>query len=152
MPPPGVGNSAGESVITFEGPRYAVPGQALGPLPSDYAGLRWGDTAWFMTKDFSSSVCPRGRFGLFNAHSGDITIASEHLFDLKGLSLCTLWSDTAQVLVEGWKKQVRKYATTLAVKQFRVTTFSLDYNAINRMVLKPGGAHIVVNPITVFFR
>ena len=30
---------------------------------------------------------------------------SERLFDLKGLSLFTLWKDNAEVLVEGWEKQ-----------------------------------------------
>jgi hypothetical protein len=105
-------SSGREIKITFED--LHEKGQAMGPLPRGYAGFTWSDSAWFMTKNFSSSV---SRFGLFNAHSKDITIASEHLFDLRGLSLCTLWSDTAQVLVEGWEKQVRKHATTLTLKQ-----------------------------------
>lgn len=147
MTAPDVENGSGETVITFED--LHLQGQALGPLPANYAGFTWSESAWFMTKDFSSSV---SRFGLFNAHSGDITIEGKHLFDLKRLSLCTLWRDTAQVLVEGWEKEVRKYATTLTVKQYSMTSFNLDYHAIDRVELKPGGAHIVVNRITVFIR
>jgi hypothetical protein len=144
---PGAENSGRAIEITFED--LHLKGQAMGPLPSGYAGFTWSEKAWFMTKDFSSSA---SRFGLFNAHSGDITIGSKHLFDFKGLSLCTLWSDTAQVLAEGWEKQVRKYATTLTVKQSSMTPFNLDYHAIDRVELKPGGAHIVVNVIKVFIR
>ncbi len=149
MPTPAAEKSGRAITITFED--LDMHGQPLGPLPRDYAGFTWSDNAWFMTRQFSSMICPGVRFGLFNAHSGDITIESKHLFDLKGLSLCALWSDTAQVLVEGWEKQVRKYATTLTVKQSSMTPFTLDYHAIDRVELKPGGAHIVVNPITVFF-
>ena len=138
---------SGEIVITFED-LYAQ-GQAMGPLPSDYMGFAWSDSAWLMTKDFFSSV---SRCGLFNAHNRDVTIESKRLFDLKVLSICTLWSDTAQVLVEGWEKQVRKYATTLTAKQSSMTPFNLDFHAIDRVVLKPGGSHIVVNPITVLIR
>lgn len=147
MPAPGMESSGRETVITFED--LDMQGQAMGPLPSGYAGFAWSDKAWFMTRHFFSSVCPGARFGLFNAHSSDITIESKHLFDLKALSLCTLWTDTTQVLVEGWENQVRKYATTLTVKQSPVTSFNLDYHAIDRIELKPYGAHIVVNPITI---
>ena len=149
MSTPGIENSGREMVITFED--LDMQGQAMGPLPSGYTGLKWSDSAWFMTRHFSSSVCPGARFGLFNAHSRDITIESKHLFDLKALSLCTLWSDTTQVLVEGWENQVRKYATTLTVKQSSVASFNLDYHAIDRVELKPDGAHIVVNPITILW-
>jgi hypothetical protein len=87
-----------------------------------------------------------------NAYGRDITIASERSFDLKALSLCTMWKDAIQVLVEGWEKEVRKYTTTLTVKQSSVTLFNLNYHAIDRAELKPGGAHIVVNPIIVVFK
>jgi hypothetical protein len=142
--------NSGEIVITFED--LHVQGQKMGPLPSGYAGFTWGENAWFMTRDFSSSVCPRARFGLFNAHSKDITIESKRLFDLKKLSLCTLWTDTVQILVEGWEKQARKYTTTLTLKQSSFTSFKLDYHAIDRVELKAGGAHVLINPISVFLK
>ena len=139
-----------EIVITFEDLR--AQGQAMGPLPSGYAGLMWSDSAWFMTKDFASSVCPRVRCGLLNAHARDITIESTHLFDLKGLSLCALWSDNVQVLVEGWEKQVRRYAETLTAKQDSVTLFNLAYHAIDRVELKAGGAHVLITAIIILFK
>jgi hypothetical protein len=149
MAAPGAENSR-EIVITFED--LHAQGRPMGPLPSNYAGLTWSDSAWFMTKDFLSSVCPKVRCGLLNAHGRDITIESEHLFGLRALSLCTLWRDKAQVLVEGWEKQVRKYAETLTAKQTSVTLFNLDYRAIDRVELKAGGAHIVISTITVLFQ
>ena len=150
MAAPAIENSGRETVITFED--LHIQGQAMGPLPTSYARLTWSENAWFMTKDFFSCVRAGDRFGLFNARSGDITIESKRLFDLKGLSFCTLWSDTTQLIVEGWEDQVRKYATTLTMKQFSVTPFNLDYHAIDRVELKPGGTHIAVNPITLFFK
>ena len=49
--------------------------------------------------------------------------------------------------VEGWEKQVRKYATTLTVKLSSVSPYDLGYRAIDRVELKAGGAHILINPI-----
>jgi len=149
MAAPGVENSR-EIVITFED--LLAQGQAMGPLPKCYAGLTWSDSAWFMTKEFASSVCPKVRCGLLNAHGRDITIEDKHLFDLKGLSLCALWRDKTQVLVEGWEKQVRKYAETLTAKQDSATLFTLDYRAVDRVQLKAGGAHIVISAITVLIK
>jgi len=103
-------------MITFED--LDAQGHAMGPLPKNYAGFTWSDHAWFMTKSFSFAIYPGVGFGLFNAHSKDITIESTHMFDLKELSLCTLWSEGAQVVVEGWEAQVRKYTTTLVLKRF----------------------------------
>jgi hypothetical protein len=107
MTAPELKNSSGEILITFED--LHLQGQAMGPLPSGYMGFTWSDSAWFMTKAFSSSVCPgaAGKIGLLNAHGKDIRIESKRLFDLKGLSLCTLWTDKAQVCVEGWEKEAK---------------------------------------------
>ena len=149
MSAPDAKNSGGEIVITFED--LHAQGRAMGPLPSGYAGFTWSESAWFMTRAFSLSVCG-GRFGLLNAHGGDMNVKSKRLFDLKRLSLWTLWKDDAQVLVEGWENEARKYATTLTVKRSSVNPFELDYRAIDRVELKTGGDHIVINPITVFLK
>jgi len=147
--PPYAGTSGREIVITFTD--LHMLGQKMGPLPSGYAGLTWSDTAWFVTKEFLSSVCPGAPFGLLNAQGQDITIESERPFDLRALSLCTLWRST-QVLVEGWEKEARKYATTLAAQRISSVRFDLDYGAIDRVALKTDGAHIVINTITVLFK
>ncbi len=59
--------------------------------------------------------------------------------------------DGAEVVIEAWEEQVRKYTRTLTVKQFIVIAFKLDYHAIDRVEPKTGGAHIVINPIAVSF-
>ena len=150
MTAPDSKNDNGEILITFED--LDAQGQAVGPLPSGYVGFTWSDSAWFMTRAFSSSVCPGVRIGLLNAHGKDITIESKRLFDLKGLSLCTLWVDKAQVGVEGWEKEVRKYATTQTVSRASITHCALPYRSIDRVELKAAGAHIVISAITGLFR
>jgi hypothetical protein len=136
-------------VIDFED-LYAKS-QTMGPLPSGYRGFTWSDSAWLTTKAFSSSVCG-GRAGLLNADGRDITIKRDHLFDLKELSLCALWVDTAHVNVEGWVKDVRKYATTQTVNRGSVIQCTLGYRDVDRVELKPGGNHIVIPAITVLIK
>lgn len=150
MTAPDLKNGSGETVITFED--LHVQGQVMGPLPGGYRGFTWSDSAWFMTKAFSSSVCTAGQIGLLNADGKDITIESTHPFDLKGLSLCTLWADKAEVRVEGWEKEVRKYATTLTVSRVPTTRCALDYRGIDRVELKAGSAHLVISTINVVIR
>ncbi len=148
--PPNVADSGKEIVITFED--LDAQSQAMGPLPSGYMGFTWSDSAWFMTRAFSLSVCPVVRVGLLNANGKDITMESKHLFDLKGLSLCTLWADKAQILVEGWEKEVRKYATTQTVSRASIIQCALDYRGVDRVELKAGGTHLVISTITVLIR
>ena len=142
-------NGGKEILITFED-LYAQ-GQAMGPLPSGHMGFTWSDSAWLTSKAFSSSVCG-GRAGLLNAYGKDITIESKHLFNLKGLSLCVLWANKAQVRVEGWEKEVRKYATTQTVPRTSIIQCALDYCDVDRVELKTGGKHIIITAITVLTR
>ena len=152
MTAPDLKNGSGDTVITFED--LHLQGQAMGPLPSGYMGFIWSDSAWFMTKAFSSSICPGavGQIGLLNAHGKDITIESERPFDLKGLSLCTLWTDKAQILIEGWEKEVRKYATTQVVSRALTIRCALDYRDVDRVELKADGVHMVISTINVLVR
>jgi hypothetical protein len=144
-------NGSGDTVITFED--LHLQDQAMGPLPSGYMGFIWSDSAWFVTKAFSSSIWPGGgRIGLLNAHGKDIIMESKRPFDLKGLSLCTLWTDKAQVLVEGWEKEVRKYATTQVVSRALTIRCALDYRDVDRVELKANGVHLVISTINVLVR
>ncbi len=147
---PDVKDGSREVLITFED--LDAQGQAMGPLPSGYMGFTWSDSAWFITRAFSSSVCPGIRVGLLNANGRDITIESKRLFDLKGLSLCTLWTDKAQILIEGWEKQARKFATTQTVSRITTIQCAVDYRNIDRAELKTGGAHMVIGAINVLIR
>ena len=140
-------NGGGEIVITFED-LYAE-GQATGPLPSGYMGFTWSDGAWFINRTSSSSICPGVRIGLLNAHGKDITIESKDPFDLKGLSLCTLWAYDARVRVEGWEKKVIKYTTTQTVPRASTIQCALDYRGIDRVELMTGGTHILITAITI---
>jgi hypothetical protein len=95
---------------------------------------------------------PWGQIGLLNAHGKDITVESKHLFDLKGLSFCTLWTDKAEVGVEGWEKEIRKYATTHAVSRASTTHCALDYRGVDHVERRAGGVHLVITTITVLNR
>lgn len=147
MTAPELKNDSGETVITFED--LDVQGQAMGPLPSGYRGFTWSDSAWFMTRAFSLSAGLGGRIGLLNAHGKDVTIESKHLFDLKELSLCALWTDNARVRVEGWEKKVIKYATTQTLSRVSTTRCALDYRDVDRVELKADGTHMVITTIAV---
>jgi len=57
-----------------------------------------------------------------------------------------------QVSVEGWEKEVRKYATTQTVSRASILRCALDYRAVDRVELKAGGKHILVLAITVLIR
>ena len=148
MTGPYIKNGSGETVITFGD--LHLEDRVMGPLPSGYMGFTWSDSAWVTSKVFSSSF--GGLAGLLNAHGKDITIESKNLFDLKGLSLCGLWADKTQVSVEGWEKEVRRYATTQTVSRASVIQCALDYRDVDRVELKAGGKHIMVTSITVFIR
>ena len=145
----GIKSSAGDTVIDFED-LYAL-GQPMGPLPSGYMGFTWSDSAWVTNKVFSASVCG-GRAGLLNADGRDVTIESKHLFDLKELSLCALWADKADVGVEGWVKEVRKYATTQTVSRASIIQCALDYRGVDRVELRAGGKHIMITAMTVLIK
>lgn len=150
MSAPDIKKSSGKILITFED--LDAQSQPTGPLPSGYMGFTWSDSAWFMNRAFSSSVCPGVGTGLLNAHGKDITIESKQLFDLKRLSLCTLWAYNVQVLLEGWEKEVRKYATTQAVSRTSTMRCALDYRDVDRVELKTGGTHLVITDIAVLFK
>jgi hypothetical protein len=140
-------NGGGEIVITFED--LYTEGQAMGPLPSGYMGFTWSDSAWCLSRGFTSSVCPGVRIGLLNAHGKDIRIESKDPFDLKGLSVCTLWTDRARVRVEGWEKKVIKYTTTQTVPRALTIQCALDYRDVDRVELITGGTHILIDTITI---
>ena len=112
-------------------------------------GFTWSDGAWFINRTSSSSICPGVRIGLLNAHGKDITIESKDPFDLKGLSLCTLWAYDARVRVEGWEKKVIKYTTTQTVPRASTIQCALDYRGIDRVELMTGGTHILITAITI---
>ncbi len=140
-------NGIEEVLITFED--LDAQGQATGPLPSGYRGFTWSDSAWFMNRALCSSICPGSRAGLLNADAEDVTIRSSHRFDLTGLALCALWTDTAQVNVEGWENEVRKYSTTQTVSRGSTTRCTLDYRGIDRVELKADGTHLMITAITM---
>ena len=147
---PGSRNGCREILITFED--LDLQSQAMGPLPSGYLGFSWSESAWFMTRAFSSSICPVVRIGPLNANGKDITIESKRLFDLSGLSLCTLWADKAEVRVEGWEQEVRKYATTRVVSRVLSIRCALDYRDVDRVELKANGVHMMISTINVLVR
>jgi hypothetical protein len=147
---PDLKNNSKEIPITFED--LHLQDRAMGPIPSGYMGFTWSDSAWFMNTAYSSSVCPGVRIGLLNAHGRDITIENNHLFDLKGLSLCTLWAYNAQVLLEGWEKEVRKYATIQTVSRTSTMQYAVNYPGVDRVELKAGGTHLVISTISVLFK
>ena len=147
---PSAENSIREFVITFED--LCGKGKFMGPLPSGYAGFTWSDHAWFVTKNCSSSLCVSGQAALLNAGGEDLTVKSERLLDLKGLFVSSLWSETAEVLLEGWEKDVRKYATTLTVRRNTATWAEMGFGGIDRLEIKAGRTHVLIDDIAVLFR
>jgi hypothetical protein len=54
--------------------------------------------------------------------------------------------------VEGWEKEVRKYATTHAVSRASTTHCALDYRGVDHVERRAGGVHLVITTITVLNR
>lgn len=138
-----------EIVITFED--LYGRGQPMGPLPRGYAGFTWSESAWFMTREFSSSVRP-GQAALFNAHGEDLFFEREHPFGLKELSLSLLWMNTVEILVEGWETGVCKFAETATARKNAAIRLKLDFRDVDRVGLKSGGDHVVIHAVTFVFK
>jgi hypothetical protein len=137
-------------VITFDDLySKAAP---TGRLPSDYLGFTWCENAWFLTKGYYSAVHTGHRVVLFNAHGGDISFDREQAFDLTGLSLSPIWEDTATVFVEGWEKGSSTYGREVTIYRNAVARQELDFRGIDRVSLTTGGAHIMVEDISVLLR
>jgi hypothetical protein len=138
-----------ETTITFE--ELLKYGQPAGVLPKDYAGLRWSEEAWFVTKQFIGGTAMGNHVGLMNAHGRDISVESDCPFDLVGLSLCALWADIISIDLEGWEKSAMKYAATIPVRKGAATAFSPGWENIDQVQIKANGRHFIVNNITVAF-
>ena len=139
-----------KTVITFDDLySKAAP---TGRLPSDYLGFTWCENAWFLTKGYYSAVHTGHRVVLFNAHGGDISFDREQAFDLTGLSLSPIWEDTATVFVEGWEKGSSTYGREVTIYRNAVARQELDFRGIDRVSLSTGGAHIMVEDISVLLR
>jgi hypothetical protein len=140
-------NGGQEVVISFED--LYENGTLTGPLPPGYAGCTWCENSWFLTKGCYSSACMRGQVALFNANGHDISFERQDSFYLKSLLLSTLWEESADVVLEGWAQGVRKYSQTLTAMKNSTTQFDLDYKGIDRVSLSTGGAHVVLDNITL---
>ena len=68
------------------------------------------------------------------------------------MSLCGPWVDKTQVSLEGWEKEVRKYAATQTVSRASIIQCALDYRDVDRVELKAGGKHIMITSITVLLK
>jgi len=136
-----------KTVVTFD--ELYSNSTPTNPLPSGYLGFTWCENAWFLTKGYYSTVHTGHRVVLFNAHGGDLFFERESPFDLTGLSLSSIWEDTATVLVEGWEEGSSKYSRELTVYRSTVARPQLNFKGIDRVSLGAGGFHIMIEDITV---
>jgi hypothetical protein len=134
-----------ETLITFED--LSTAQMPVGPLPKGYSGLTWSESAWFVTRIWHPSASMSGQVALLNANEDDVSFERQEPFDLLGLTLSSLWGEKAEVVLEGWRKGVVKHSKTLTVHKNRMTRFNLDYRSIDRIVLKTGGVHILLDDI-----
>lgn len=142
-----VQNAGRDVVISFED--LYENGKPTGPLPTDYAGCTWCENSWFLTKGCYSSACMRGEVALLNANGHDISFGRQEPFHLKSVLLSSLWEESADVVLEGWARGVRKYSQTFTARRLVATQFDLDYGDIDRVNLNTGGAHVVVSNFTL---
>ncbi|MGD0663972.1 MAG: hypothetical protein ABSD38_38545 [Syntrophorhabdales bacterium] len=135
-----------KTVIAFDDLYGKEP---TGPLPCGHSGFTWCENAWFLAKGFYSTIQTGRRVALFNAHGKTISFGREAAFDLAGLSLSLLWVDTALVLIEGSRKGVLTHSRALAASRNVVIRPELDFDGIDRVSLSAGGAHVMVEDISV---
>jgi hypothetical protein len=136
-----------ELIITFEDLKER--GKPLGPLPTGYAGCTWCESAWFLTKACHPSACMKGQVSLLNADGSDVGFERPEPFWLKSLSLSLLWEGKSDVVLEGWTQGVMKYSRTVTIPRSTAIQFEPDYRGIDRVNLRTGGAHVVVDNITL---
>jgi hypothetical protein len=139
-----------QTTITFE--ELLKYGEPAGVLPKGYAGLRWSEEAWFITRQFIGGTVTGNQVGLMNAHGRDISVESDRPFDLVGLSFCALWADVISIELEGWEKSMMKYAATIPIRKGVATAFSPDWGNIDQVQFKANRCHFIVNNITIAFR
>ncbi len=142
-------NGVKEIVIGFEDLQSQPT--AMGPLRPGYEGFTWSEGAWFVTKRFFTSIPIVSEVGLLNAHGSDITIQSERAFDYRGSHIASLWADAVPVVIEGWEKNTCLYSHTGTVSRVCIWC-AFECKGIDRLVFRPGGAHIVIDNITVTIR
>jgi hypothetical protein len=142
-----VQNAGRDVVISFED--LYENGKPTGPLPTDYAGCTWCENSWFLTKGCYSSACMNGQVALLNANGHDISFVRQEPFHLKSVLFSSLWEESADVVVEGWAQGVRKYSQILTARKLTATQFDLDYRSIDRVNVSTGGAHVVLDNITL---
>ena len=148
--PTGARRGNRKTVIAFED--LHGKGPPAGPLPAGYAGFTWCENAWFLAKGYLSMVYTGRRVALFNAHGRDISFDRERPFDLTGLSLSSMWENNALVLVEGWEKGSSRYGCELTIHRNAVARPELYFRGIDRVRLSAGGAHFIIEDISVILR
>ena len=136
-----------ETLIAFDD--LARKWRPAGPLPPNYSGFTWCENSWFLAEGVFSSARSGHRAVLLNAHGQDISFARQSAFDLTALSLCSLWMDTAKVLVEGWEEGAVKYRRELTALRNVIAKHELNFRDVDRIGLIAGGAHIVVADFSV---
>jgi hypothetical protein len=136
-----------EMVISFE--NFVGDGTPAGALPAFYSGCSWCENSWFVRKGLYPSTVISGRGALFNAHGRDIAFERRDPFHLKGMRLSSLWEESVEVLLEGWRQGLKSYSQTVTVPRTVTKGFDLDYRDIDRVLLRTGGAHILVDSITL---
>ena len=135
-----------KTVITFDDLYAKGP---AGQLPPDYCGFTWCENAWFLAKRYYSAIETGRRVALFNAHGKTISFGREAAFNLTGLSLSSLWEDTARVLIEGSRNEVLTHSRAITVSRNAVIRPELEFLDIDRVSLSAGGAHVMVADISV---
>ena len=122
-----------ESVITFND-LYST-GESMGPLPHLYAGFTWSQSAWFLTREQMPSLRAAQPVVLFNTQGNDLFFESNKSFELKSMLLSALWDDTCEVLIEGWAKGAKKYASPVELRRHVSVRPQLAFSSVDRVSL-----------------
>ena len=121
----------------------------MGPLPQGYAGCSWCDDAWFFTRRVYPAASIDGRVGIFNADGHDLVFDRPEPFHFKSLKLSSLWRNNVEVLLEGWEKDDRKYATPLTLQRNPAIQVDLNYRDVDRVVVRTNGRYALIGTIVL---
>lgn len=125
--------------------------RTTGQIPEGYQGLAWSKSSYWVTKGLlPGSGYDHGTIGgvsLFTAFGRDVSLSGDK-FSFYGAYITSTWSDTQDVIVEGWRGERRVYTKKIRTHNDRAYWFDFDFKEIDQLRFLPLGTYIVIDNIT----
>ena len=154
----------GAQVIDFED---LYPGYETGllPIPTEYAGFTWSDTAYWMTSlnepGTGYEYGTIGNVSLFTWYANSVSVSMGGTsFDFLGAYITAAWNIDQDFTVEGWNSGSMVYSSYLITSYNGPYWFDFAFYDVDTVWIKPGsggrhgagdgrGHYLVIDNITI---